>query len=159
MKPVLDPALALRRLQHELEHPPFHAFLRPEAIAADAQCVEIRLPYRAEFRRDASTADVHGGVIAALIDLAAHATVAVQIGRMAPTIDLRIDFLRPAPGVDLIARARTLSVGQSVARADVEIYATGMAKPVAVGRGAFSTRAPSTGGEPINEEDSRKRFP
>ena len=31
-----------------------------------------------------------------LIDLAGHAAVAVKIGRMAPTIDLRIDYMRPA---------------------------------------------------------------
>jgi uncharacterized protein (TIGR00369 family) len=69
--------------------------------------------------------------------LAGHAAVAVHIGKPAPTIDLRIDYLRPAPGVTLFARAQVLRAGRSVARADVEVIADG--KIVAVGRGSFST--------------------
>ncbi|WP_299450351.1 PaaI family thioesterase [uncultured Pigmentiphaga sp.] len=135
---------ALARLRHELAHPPFHAVLRPEALEADPAegRVAVRLPYRPEFGRAADSPHVHGGVVAALIDLTAHAAVAVQIRRMAPTIDLRIDYLRPAPAADLIAWARTLQLGRTVARIDVKIAdATG--KVVAVGRGTFGTQAPS----------------
>ena len=53
----------------------------------------------------------HGGVIATLIDLAGHAVVAVKIGKIAPTIDLRIDYLRPSTGESIIARARLLKAG------------------------------------------------
>ncbi|GAA4343322.1 hypothetical protein GCM10023144_46110 [Pigmentiphaga soli] len=138
-------AAAMARLRHELAHPPFHAVLGPEAVGvdADAGTVVIRLPYREAFRRAAGSADIHGGVIATLIDLAAHAAVAVQTGRMAPTIDLRIDYLRAAPGTDLLATARTLRVGRTIARADVEVTAAGDARPVAVGRGTFSTHQPA----------------
>lgn len=133
-------AAALARLRHELAHPPFHAVLRPEAVSADPDTgtVVIRLPYQPSFGRAASSGDVHGGVVAALIDLAGHAAVAVQIGRMAPTIDLRIDYLRPAPAQDLYATARTLKVGRAVARVDIEVRdADG--KLAAAGRGAFSS--------------------
>ena len=131
----------LERLRHELRHPPFHGFLRPEAVSVDAAdgTVVIRLPYRPEFRRAEDAPDYHGGVLAALIDLAAHAAVAVQTGRMAPTIDLRIDYLRSAPGVDLFATGRVLRLGRSIARADVDISAEG-SPLLAVGRGTFSTR-------------------
>jgi uncharacterized protein (TIGR00369 family) len=133
----LDP---LQRLRHELQHPPFHRFLRPEPISVDAAAgvVVIRLPYRPEFRRAEDSSDYHGGVIAALIDLAAHAAIAVQIGRMAPTVDLRIDYLRAAPGVDLTATANVLRLGKSIGRADVEISGEGSSL-LAVGRGTFST--------------------
>jgi uncharacterized protein (TIGR00369 family) len=130
----------LQRLRHELAHPPFHRFLRPEPVSVDAKAgtVVIRLPFRPEFRRAEDACDYHGGVIAALIDLSAHAAIAVQIGRMAPTIDLRIDYLRAAPGVDLTATARVLRAGRSIGRADVEVSGEGL--PVlAVGRGTFST--------------------
>src|ERR1700726_1116717 len=66
----------------------------------------------------------HGGVIATLIDLAGHAAVAVKIGKMAPTIDLRIDYLRASAGENLIARARLLKVGSMVARVDIDITDT-----------------------------------
>jgi uncharacterized protein (TIGR00369 family) len=132
---------AMAQLRHELSHPPFHAFLGPEPVSADAKTgtVVIRIPYRAEFRRAADSNDIHGGVVAAVIDLAAHAAVAVQTGRMAPTVDLRIDYLRPVPGVDLYATARTLKVGYSIARVDVEIRGAETAC-LAVGRGTFSTQ-------------------
>ena len=140
-------AVALARLRHELAHPPFHAVLRPEAVSADPDTgtVVIRLPYQAAFGRAATSGDVHGGVVAALIDLAGHAAVAVQIGRMAPTIDLRIDYLRPAPAQDLFATARTLKVGRAVARVDIEVRdASG--KLAAAGRGAFSSLETPTKG-------------
>lgn len=141
---TLDNAALLQRLQHELAHPPFHALLKPQAVAVDAQAgtVVIRLPYDPSLRGAAGMDFIHGGVIAALIDMAAHAAVAVQTGRMAPTVDLRIDYLRPAPGADLIATARVLKLGRAIARADVEVGGAGT-QPYAVGRGTFSTLAPA----------------
>lgn len=130
----------LARLKHEMERPPYHAVLGPQPVAVDAKAgmVEIRLPYRAEFRRAPDEDGYHGGVIAALIDIAGHAAVAVQVGRMVPTIDLRIDYLRAAPGSDLTARGMVLRAGRSIARADVEILDQDN-KVVAVGRGTYST--------------------
>ncbi|OZI49417.1 PaaI family thioesterase [Bordetella genomosp. 4] len=130
----------LDRLRHELAHPPFHTVLEPQALSADADngTVVIRLPYKPVFGRAENSPEIHGGVIAALIDLAGHAAVAVQIGRMAPTIDLRIDFLRPAPADDLIATARTLKVGKAVSRVDIEIRGQ-HDKLIAAGRGTFSS--------------------
>ncbi len=138
---------ALERLRHELRHPPFHAVLRPQPVSADPDSgtVVIRLPYQAAFGRAGDSPEVHGGVVAALIDMAGHAAVAVQIRRMAPTIDLRIDYLRPAPAEDLFATARTIRLGRAVSRVDIDIHG-GDGKLVAIGRGAFSSLAPTTEG-------------
>ncbi|MDO9279478.1 MAG: PaaI family thioesterase [Polaromonas sp.] len=133
--------VALERLRHELAHPPFHSLFSPQVISVDPESgvVVILLPYQLSFRRAPDVDDIHGGVIAAVIDMAAHAAIAVQIGRMAPTIDLRIDYLRPVPGVDLIITARTLRVGRSIGRADVEVNTGPGTALLAVGRGSFST--------------------
>ena len=80
----------------------------------------------------------HGGVIATLIDVAGHAAVAVKIGKMAPTIDLRIDYLRPSIGESIVARARLLKVGRLLARVDVDVT-DAQGRLIAVGRGSFST--------------------
>ena len=136
-----DAAAALRRLQHELDHPPFHAALGgPRAISADpaSGTVVLEVPYQQSFRRACDSGDIHGGVLAAVVDMAAHAAIAVQCGRMTPTVDLRIDYLRPAPAGDLSVTARTLKVGRAIGRADVEIR-SGDGAVVAVGRGTFST--------------------
>jgi len=131
---------AMARLRAEMERPPYHAVLRPQPVSVDAQAgtVTIRLPYRDEFRRAPDAPGYHGGVIAALIDLAGHAAVAVTVGRMVPTIDLRIDFLRAPAGGDLTARGKLLRAGRSIARADVEII-DDTNNVVAVGRGTYST--------------------
>ncbi|HEY4819715.1 MAG TPA: PaaI family thioesterase [Xanthobacteraceae bacterium] len=131
---------AMARLRAEMERPPYHAVLRPQPVAVDAESgtVTIRLPYREEFRRAPDAPGYHGGVIAALIDLAGHAAVAVTVGRMVPTIDLRIDFLRAPAGGDLTARGKLLRAGRSIARADVEII-DDTNNVVAVGRGTYST--------------------
>jgi uncharacterized protein (TIGR00369 family) len=136
---AVDPLL--ERLRTEMARAPFHAFLRPEAAAVEAEsgAVIVRLPFRPEFRRAYDVDDYHGGILAALIDLTAHAAVAVRTGGVAPTIDLRIDYLRAAPGVALRAVGKVLRLGRSVARADVEVWA-GEDRLVAVGRGTFQAR-------------------
>lgn len=131
----------LDRLREEMARPPYHAFLRPHAESADPESgtVVIALPFRPEFRRAPDGPGYHGGIIAGLIDLAAHAAVAVKIGRMAPTIDLRIDYLRVASDTDLRATAKLLRAGRSIGLADVEVT-DGEGRMIAVGRGTFSTR-------------------
>lgn len=136
---------ALTRLAEEMARPAFHDVLGPQAVSADAAdgTVVVRLPFRPEFGRDRTRSHFHGGVIASLIDLTAHAAVAVRVGHMVPTIDLRIDYLRAVAGPCLTATGRVLRAGRSVAVADVEIRGED-GRVVAVGRGAFSTRSPDS---------------
>lgn len=118
--------------------PPFHHWLNPEVVAVTDQEVAIRLRTRPEFRRSDAADGVHGGVVAALIDIAGHAAVVAAVGHGVPTINLRVDYLRMATGDELLARARPVRVGRSIAVVDIEI--TGFdGKLVAVGRGTFST--------------------
>lgn len=137
---AFDADKALAGLAHEMSAAPFHDVLRPEPVVVKSDgAVVVRLPFRPEFRRGRDSPFYHGGVIASLVDIAAHAAIAVRVGRMVPTIDLRIDYLRAAPEGELLATGRALTVGRSIARADAEIRDKD-GKLVAVGRGAFSTR-------------------
>jgi uncharacterized protein (TIGR00369 family) len=131
---------AMSRLREEIAKPPFHALLKLQALSADerSQTVVVGLQYRSEFGRSRAEAAYHGGVIASLIDIAGHAAVAIWAGRMTPTIDLRIDYLRAASASDLFATARVLRAGRSIARADVEVR-NDRGAVVAVGRGTYST--------------------
>ena len=72
-----------------------------------------------------------------LIDLAGHAAVAVHTSRMAPTIDLRIDYLRPSSGEDVLARAQLIKAGRAVARVDFAVVDT--QDLGSMGCGSFST--------------------
>lgn len=135
-----DRDAALARLREEMEGPPFHEVMRPRAVDVDPAggTVTIALDYQDTLARARHQKSFHGGVIATLIDLAGHTAVAVKIGRMAPTIDLRIDYLRPSDGADLIARARLLKAGRTVARVDIDVTDR-QGRLIAVGRGSFST--------------------
>jgi uncharacterized protein (TIGR00369 family) len=71
----------------------------------------------------------HGGVIAGLADHAGGGavTTAMPPGRLAMTVNLQVNFLAPANGTSLIARARALQAGSTigVARVDVVSVADG----------------------------------
>jgi len=62
------------------------------------------LPFRKEFIGDARRSALHGGVISALIDTCGGAAVWTHFTRedRIATVDIRVDYLRPAPDGDLI---------------------------------------------------------
>jgi len=66
----------------------------------------------------------HGGVITALADQAAGIAVTSCLpkGRIGVTVELKINFLEPASGGELVARAKTLNMSGSIGVATVEIF-------------------------------------
>jgi len=122
----------------EVHHSPFHRLLGLEMDRAEDGVVEMRLPWRDELGRDDGSDWFHGGVISALIDIAGDYAIASKLGRGVPTIDLRVDYLRPARRGDLRALARAVKVGRTVGVADVELRDANDAV-VAIGRCAYST--------------------
>ena len=112
--------------------------------------VSIRLPFRDEFLREDGSDWVHGGVVSALIDIAGDYAVTTEVGAGVPTIDMRVDYLRPARRGDLIAVARTLRVGRTVSVADVEVRDSRGAV-VAVGRAVYAS--PRPGGVPMSHPE------
>ena len=129
---------SLEMLQVEVGRCPFHDLLQLEAVHADSETTVVRVPFRTQLGLAPGRQVFHGGVVASLVDITAHAAVALWAGGVAPTVDLRIDYLKPAQGAYLIAEATILRAGRSVARADVEVKDDAGAL-VACGRGTFST--------------------
>jgi uncharacterized protein (TIGR00369 family) len=66
----------------------------------------------------------HGGVITALADQAAGIAVTSCLpkGRIGVTVELKVNFLEPASGGELVARAKTLKMSGSIGVATVEIF-------------------------------------
>jgi uncharacterized protein (TIGR00369 family) len=120
---------------------PYQRFLGLRFERYEDGLVEIRLPFREEFLREDDSDWLHGGVISALIDIAGDYAVVTKTGVGVPTIDLRVDYLRPARRGDLTALARTIRVGRTVGIADVEVRDEQGAL-VAIGRGVYA--APKT---------------
>ena len=66
----------------------------------------------------------HGGVVAALADHAAGIAVTSGLpsGRIGVTVEIKVNFLSPADGSELIARAKTLKMSGSIGVASVEVF-------------------------------------
>ena len=126
-------------------HSPFMRFLGLEIMRAEKGLVEIRLPYREEFLRHDGSDWLHGGVISALADIAGDYAVITETAPGVPTIDMRVDYLRPARRGDLTALAKTVRVGKTISVADVEIRDS-MGTLVAVGRACYASPRPAKEG-------------
>jgi uncharacterized protein (TIGR00369 family) len=132
--------LSAKDVQAMLDASPYIAALGLRVEEADvvAHRLRLHLPASAAHRRAAGTQQVHGGVIAALIDIAGDYAVALALGGPVPTINFRTDYLRPAEDSDLWADAVCRRAGRTVSVADVDVIdADG--RTVAIGRGTYAS--------------------
>jgi uncharacterized protein (TIGR00369 family) len=80
--------------------------------------VLYELPYDARLIGNPETGTLHGGAITALLDASSGVAVFAVLTEMVPiaTLDLRIDYLRPAePGRSVISKATCYKVTRNVA--------------------------------------------
>lgn len=101
------------------------------------------LPYRPEFVGDPERMALHGGIVSTLVDNCAGAAVwsTVEPGDRIATVDLRVDYLRPAPAADLWAESTVLRSGNRVAVAEVRVYAEAAPeRTIAAGKGVYNVR-------------------
>jgi uncharacterized protein (TIGR00369 family) len=122
---------------------PYHRGLQLalDDFSASEGWITVSLAVRAELSRSEERTELHGGAIAALIDIAGDLAVALKVGAGVPTIGLSVDYLRPARGSRVAATARLLRCGRTIAVVDVSVQdETGVL--VAVGRGTYASRAP-----------------
>ena len=92
-----------------------------ESIAEDR--VRVRLPFRAQVTTIGDM--VHGGAIAALVDVAATAaawaTPAATLQARGSTVGFSLSFLAPGRARDLVADARIVQRGKSLCVCEVEV--------------------------------------
>lgn len=113
--------------------------VRVETAEAATGRVVASLALRPELERAPGSGQFHGGAIAALVDIAGDMAVAMALGGGVPTIDLRLDYLRPALGDRLVATATVRKLGRTVALADVEVV-DAQGRLCAVGRGCYAAK-------------------
>jgi uncharacterized protein (TIGR00369 family) len=132
--------LTISELQANLDRSPFIAFLGLKVVEADPAREQLTMTctMRPEFERGAGTGQWHGGPLAAIIDTVGDYALVMALRRGLPTINFRVDYLRPAINTGLVITARVRRAGKSVGVVDVDVFDDRKAL-VAVGRGAYST--------------------
>jgi len=113
--------------------------LRLESFDAAAQSVVIRAVYGPQVERTQGSGQFHGGVIASLIDIAGDFALIAVLGYGVPTINLHVDYLRPALSNDLLATAQVRRAGRTVGVVDIEVKDIG-GRLIALGRGCYGTQ-------------------
>ncbi|MDL2343988.1 PaaI family thioesterase [Deinococcus sp. MIMF12] len=145
---TLEGPQAVAFAQSVLDAQPFSVLVgaRVEQMAPDG--VVVRVPFRTDLTQHHGFA--HGGVQAALADIALTFMGAAALGPSVLTSEFKINFLRPGVGEALVARGSVVSATrrQAVTRCDIYAERGGEEKLVATALGTIVVAdvAPAGGG-------------
>ena len=137
---MTTPPLGKDELQQRLGHSAFIDFLNLTVLSADPAKEEVvmRAAMRPEFERCRGTGQWHGGPIAAIIDTVGDYALVMTLGRPLPTVNFRVDYLRPAIDTALVVTARVRRSGRLVGVVDVDV-SNETGQLVAIGRATYAT--------------------
>ncbi len=125
-------------LQLIIDRSPYLSWLGLKVTELGDTRVEVRATWREEWVANAAIGQTQGGILAALIDFAGDAALATTMGRLVPTIDMRIDYHRIAKKGDLIARGEVLKLGKQFSVCEAKLLDESGAL-IASGRGVYLT--------------------
>lgn len=126
-------------------------------VAFEPATVTARLAYDERFVGNPETGVLHGGVITTLIDTTCGASVFFKLKKPIPiaTLDLRIDYLRPAePGRDVFVRAECFKTTRNVAFVRALAHHDDETDPIASAAATFMI---GTGGGAVADLPLRRR--
>ncbi len=128
-------------IQQWMNESPFLRFLglTVENVDAEKAKVVMKMPIHEQLERGSEiSGQFHGGPIASLIDTAGDFAVAVKVKGGVPTINFRVDYLRPSSGSFLRATAHARRLGRTIGVADIDVH-DDQGRLTAVGRATYST--------------------
>ena len=133
--------MTIERVQRMITRAPYHRWLGLKVNAVHDDGIELTARWREEWVVNPERRYTHGGILAALIDLAADWAMVKKLGRPVPTIDLRVDFHSPAMPGDLTCRGKIVKVGSQFSSSESFVLDTS-GKLLASGRGTYLSAPP-----------------
>ena len=136
-----EPAIGIEKLQDLITRGPFNRWLNFTVTKVDEEGIEVKAAWREEWVVNPDRRYTHGGILGAIIDVAADYAIAARLGRPVPTIDIRVDYHKAAMPGALTAKARVVRMGSHYSTAEASLYDKDGAL-VASGRGTYFTAPP-----------------
>jgi len=138
---MAESPFTMESLEQRLAVGPFNHWLGFKVLKMDDSGLELKATWREEWVVNPDRRYTHGGILAAIIDVAADYAIAAKLGRPVPTIDIRVDYHKAAMPGDLIAKAKIVRSGGQYSTAEAYVYDSEGAL-VASGRGTYYTAPP-----------------
>jgi uncharacterized protein (TIGR00369 family) len=136
-----EETIPIEKLQELITRGPFNRWLNFTVVKAGDDGIQLKAGWREEWVVNPERRYTHGGILAAIVDVAADYAIAARLGRPVPTIDLRVDYHKAAMPGDITAEARVVRLGSQYSTAEAYLYDAEGAL-VASGRGTYLTAAP-----------------
>lgn len=143
----INPDTRQKQARQFIEALPYCRALAMELVEVGEGEAVMQMPYSETIVGDPSTGVIHGGAVSALMDTCGGTAVMAHGSGPAitATLDLRIDYMRPAtPGQAIRARATCYHMTRSVAFVRAIATDDDTDNPVATATGAFTVM----GGKP-----------
>jgi uncharacterized protein (TIGR00369 family) len=137
--------MSISELQRLLDSAPVHRALRLRVVSSDASGIVLQAETGADHAGTDASQFLHGGVVATVLDTSATFALIAATDDDWSTVDLRIDYLRPAAAGPLEARGHAIQAGRRLGRATAELFAAGSDRLVARATGTFVRAVPETG--------------
>src|ERR1700678_3098627 len=106
--------ITLERAQELVTRAPYHKWLGLKVVAVHDDGIEITATWREEWVVNPDKRYTHGGILAALVDLGADWALVSSTGRGVPTVDLRVDYHRPAMLGNLRVVGKVIKFGSQI---------------------------------------------
>ena len=112
--------LTLEFAKAALRSQPFSMLLNAEITSFGPESVELRVPITSQLKQQHGF--VHGGVVSYAADNALTFAGGAALGPAVVTSEFKINYLRPAKGEELVARADVVHAGKSQAVCQCQVF-------------------------------------